>query len=232
MALIKLSTLVTQASGKIAGVVFSRNRYGPYVRANAVPVNPNTDRQSVARTRLSALAARWNEVLTQAQRDAWDLYAANVTVTNKLGDQVYITGFNHYIRSNTAILACGGTIVDAAPQLYSLPETDPTFAVALSEGTQLITVTFDDTMDVYDEDGGYLSVQMGLPKVNNVNFFNGPWRFADSVDGDSTTPPTTDATIAVPWPVTEDQKVWCQARIIRADGRVSNFFRDSASVGS
>lgn len=232
MALIKFGPAIAGISGKIGGVVFSHNRYGAYMRNLTTPVNPNTNRQSNARARVSLLASRWNEVLTTAQRTAWNDYASQVTVKNKVGDDVYTTGFNHYIRSNSAILACGGTIVDAAPVTLLLPETDPTFAIAGSEATQLLTITFDDTADMYDEDGAYLSIQLGLPKNTEVNYFGGPWRWAAAIEGDSVTPPSTGATIAVPFAIAEDQKLFCQARIIRADGRVSNFFRSSVICGA
>jgi hypothetical protein len=232
MALIKYGGGVTEMSGKMGGNVFSRNRYGAYVRKLTTPVNPASDRQVIARARVSSMADRWNNTLTEAQRVSWNVYAAAVSVLNRLGDSIYLTGFNHYIRSNCAILACGGTIVDDGPAILLLPGQDPAFAVTASAATQLVSVAFDDALDWLDEDGGYMSVQMGTPKLTSVNFFAGPWRFMDAIEGDSVTPPTTPTTMTAPWTITEDQKIWCQARIIRADGRISNFFRDSTPVAA
>jgi len=232
MGLVKFGGGVAQISGRVGGIVYAKSRFGHVARNFSTPVNPNSDRQGTARARLADLASAWNEVLTQAQRDGWDQFASNVPVLNRLGETVYLTGFNHYIRSNTAIRACGGVDVDASPSIYTLPEKDDAFAIAISEATQLISVTFDDERDYIDENGAYLSIQMGSPKQNSVKFFGGPWRFADSIDGDSVAPPTSPTTIAVPFPVLEGQKVWAQARIIRADGRVSNLFRTSCSVGA
>lgn len=222
------SQIFTGMSGKVGGLVLSHNRFGLYARAWATPVNPNTDRQVTARARLAQLADRWNTILTQLQRDAWDLYAASITVPNRLGDSVYLTGFNHYLRSNCAILACGGTIVDDGPALFLLPEEDPAFAITASEATQLISVAFDVAFPWLDEDGGFMLVAMGQPQLSTVKFFGGPYRVIGAIAGDDTVPPTTPKTFAAAWPIAEDQLIWAQARIVRADGRVSGFFRDVA----
>ncbi len=232
MALIKFASTVGQVSGKIGAVVYSHNRYGNYIRQLTIPTNPKTNRQNVARARLSDLAVRWNEILTSGQRDAWGVYASNVVVKNRLGDDVYLTGFNHFIRSNTAILSVGGSIVDDAPTLFNLPETDPFLHVTLSEADQKISVAWRSTSEWCSEAGGYLQINMGMPQLTNVKFFNGPWQYIGKVAGATPTPPTSPAEIDVSWPIAEGQLVWCQCRIIRADGRVSNFFRHWAVVGS
>ncbi|MCK5607161.1 hypothetical protein KAR91_35080 [Candidatus Pacearchaeota archaeon] len=151
---------------------------------------------------------------------------------NRLGETIQLTGFNHYTRSANAILAAGGTIVDAGPALLTLPGGDSAFAVAVDEAGQEISVTFDDTLDWLDENGGHMLVAMGTPQNASRNFFGGPYRIAGTIDGDSVTPPTTPSVLPVPYAVQEGQKVWCRARIIRADGRVSQFFRGTAVVSA
>ena len=69
------------------------------------------------------LAVYWSNTLTQVQRDGWEVYAAAITRQNKLGSQIKLTGFNHFMRSNTAYLQAGETVVAAAP----------TFPVALGQ---------------------------------------------------------------------------------------------------
>ena len=232
MALIKFGDMVSGASGSIEGTTYSRNRYGSYVRNRAMPVNPNTSRQQAVRAYLSQLAQRWKDTLTQAQRDAWDVYAANVSVKNALGDDIFLTGFNHYIRSNSVILQCGLTIVDDGPTTFSLPELDSTITVSGTADDQKVSIGFDDTMDWLDEDGGAMAVIIGLPQDSNINFFGGPYRFADSIDGDAVTPPTTPTELDSPYQIANGQKIWAECRIVRADGRVSNPFRASGSVAA
>jgi len=222
-ALVKYGGGIIQMSGSIAGNTHARNRYGNYMRAKTKPVNPNSDRQVNARQVIAYLAEFWGESpMTDTIREAWKTYADAITMQNKLGESIKLSGFNHFVRSNAAILACSGTVVTAGPTVLSLPATDPTIAVTGSEASQQLSIAFDDTFDWLDEDGGYLEIEMGQPQKESRNFFGGPFRFADSIDGDSVTPPTTPATITAPFTLTEGQKVWCRAKIIRADGRASN----------
>jgi len=225
MAQVKYGGGIIQMSGSIAGNTFARNRYGNYVRARTKPVNPNSSRQAQARSIIAQLAEQWGESpMTDAIRLAWRTYANAITMKNKLGESIKLSGFNHFCRSNAAILCCGGTLVTAGPTELSLPATDPTIAVTASVAAGKLAIAFDDALDWLDEDGAYLEIEMGEPKKDSINFFGGPWRFADAIEGDSVTAPTTPTDIDPPFTLIEGQKVWCRAKIIRADGRVSNAF--------
>ncbi|MBA7675775.1 hypothetical protein ES703_84012 [subsurface metagenome] len=219
------SLIIAEGRGSMGGVTFSRNRYGAYTRARVTPVNPNTGLQFAARLRFRVLASRWTFALTQAQRNAWDLYGENVSWLNKLGQTVKLTGYAHYQRSNGAILAAGGILVDDAPVVFSLPEADLTFAAAISEATQQISTTFDNTLDWAGEDEGHLLVHMALPRVGSRLYIGPPTRTAGAVDGDSVTPPTSPALIPTPYVVAAGQRTEVLARVIRADARVSTLFR-------
>jgi hypothetical protein len=232
MAKVKYGSNVNSISGTIDGNVYSRNRYGGYVRRWANPVNPNTSRQVAVRSVFRQLSELWSNTLTSTQRTAWDLYASSVSVLDRFGASIYLTGFNHYLRSNTAILQAGGARVDDGPTVFSLPETDATFAVSASEATNQFTVTFDDTLPWCDLDEAYLILSGGSPQLPSRTFFAGPWRYAGNVPGDSVAPPTTGATIAAPFVLTQGQAVWARARIVLPDGRLSNPFRSDAVVGA
>jgi len=232
MALIDYGDFVAGASGSIGGTTYSHNRYGAYARQRSVPVNPNTSRQSYVRNLMATLTQYWNNTLTSTQRSQWANYAANVSVLNRLGKAVYLTGLNHFVRSNIALLQAGFPQVDAGPVILTLPETDPTMSATMSEATQQLSIAFDDGLDWVDEDEAGLLIHVGKPVNQSINFFGSPFRFADAIEGDSGTPPTTPAAIASPWVVQEDQKVFVQARIVRADGRLSNFFRTDCVCAS
>jgi len=232
MALVKFGGGITQMAGSIAGNVFARNRYGNYVRARTKPTNPNTARQQVIRAALAQLTTRWSDTLTAAQRAAWDLYAANVAMLNRLGESTYLSGYNHYIRSNVPILRLGGTIVDAGPTTFELPAQDPTLAVTASEATQQLTVAFDDTMDFDNETGGYLMLAQGSPQNPQRNFFAGPYRIYAAVIGVTGSPVASPSVSVGGFAIAEGQHQWITARIIRADGRLSEPFRDDCFVGA
>lgn len=224
MALVKLGGGVVGISGSIAGNTFARNRFGSYIRARTKPINPQSARQTVARARIGFLAEEWSDVLTAAQRQAWETYAASIGWTNRLGEVVHLTGFNHFVRSNAMVLACGGTYIAAGPTIISLPNQDPTFSVALSAAGG-ITVTFDDTLDWCAEDGGYLAIDLGQPQLVSRNFFAGPYRFDAAVDGAVVPVTSPDGPTATStWTLLEGQKIWARAAIIRADGRATTKF--------
>lgn len=214
-----------QRSGKQGGIVWSHNKGGPYVRNRAVPTNPNTDRQVVVRNYVRGLAIGWANTLTQVQRDAWDLYAANVSWTNALGQTISLTGLNHYIRSNVPRLQCSLARIDAAPVVFNIAAAEQNLGATASEATQLVIISFDDTHEWCDENGGFQVFFMGRPVNGSIKFFGSPFRLLGCSEGDDTTPPTSPLTgIAVPnWPIAEGQRVWIRSRIGRADGRLSEF---------
>lgn len=232
MALVKYGGGIVQMSGSIAGNTFARNRFGNYVRSRTVPVNPNTSAQQNVRAALAFLTDRWSNTLTAVQRAAWNQYGSNVAMKNKLGETVYLTGFNHYIRSNSIRKAQVGLIIDAAPTVFELPAQDSTFAITASEATQVVSVVFDTGLDWIDEDDAWLYVFQGSSQNKQRNFFAGPWKFGDSEEGDSVTPPTSPLSVAAVFPFVEGQRIWCYGRIARADGRLSEPFTADAFVAA
>jgi len=224
--LVKYGGGVIGASGSIAGNVAARNRFGNYMRAKTKPINPRSSRQSAARSVMQRLAEYWRlTTMTQAERDAWETYAAAVNWQNALGEVVHLTGFQMFMRSNARRLACSATIVEAGPTTLSLPGADPTLAITGTASDQLLSVVFDNTLDWAGETGSYLAIYMGQPKCTTRNFFGGPWRFADVIAGVTGTPPTSPATMTAPFVLVEGQKIWTKASIVGLDGRCSDFFQ-------
>jgi len=232
MALVKFGGGVTQMSGSIGGTTFARNRSGNYARSRTKPVNPNTSGQQTARNAMADLTTRWSSTLTTAQRTAWNLYGSSVLMTNRLGENINLTGFNHYVRSNSIALQQGETLVDDGPTIFELPQADGTLAVAGSEASQELTITYDDTVPWANEDDGHLFVFQGTPQNGQRNFFNGPWRFLATEDGLLATPPTSPLVAPAVFVITESQRVWIYARIWRADGRLSQPFRADIAIGA
>lgn len=225
MALVKFGGGIIQMTGSIAGNTYARNRYGNYVRARTKPVNPNTDLQNTIRAALATLSTRWAQTLDADQRTAWNLYASSVAMKNRLGESIYLSGYNHYIRSNMILLQAGLALVDNGPTVWELPAHDPTFAIVADDSAQTISVTFNNALAWAIEDGGYMFVFQGSPQNPQRNFFNGPWRLMDFITGDDDPAPTSPDIMPVVFVVTELQHQWCYARIIRADGRLSEPFR-------
>lgn len=222
MALVLYGFGVAQMSGKLGGSVFARNPSGNYVRNHTIPVNPDTALQQRARAALALLTERWNEVLSVAQRTAWNLYGSSVAMLNRLGATIYLSGFNHYIRSNSFLAQYGLTLIDAGPTTFTLPDQDPTLAITLSEAVQQAMCAFDDTLAWASEDNAYLTCLFGKPQNADRNFFAGPWKGVRYLAGNLAVPLVSPLPLGSLFEITEGQKVWCQFRIYRADGRVSN----------
>jgi hypothetical protein len=212
-----------QRSGSIGGTVYSRNRYGAYVRARSVPVNPNSDRQVAVRNALRSLAIGWENILTPEERAKWDEYAANVVWKNKFGDSVKLTGASHYIRSNLPYFLAFGTTIAKAPDEFILAVAELKLHITAAESVQLVVVAFDDTADWCSEDGAYQVAYMGLPQNANIKYFGGPYRKMGVIAGSSTTPATSNVEMPAAFPIAEGQRVWVRTRIGRADGRLSEF---------
>lgn len=231
MALVKLGGGVTGLSGSIGGSTFARNRSGNYCRPRTKPVNPKSNLQEATRTIMKLLAAVWSSsVVSSVQRGAWGTYAAAVAVKNRLGESIYLTGFNHFLRSNSARIAAGLLEIDTAPTDLTLPAGDPVFSVTADAGGQQLTVTFDDTAAWCSETGGCLLVAMGQPQNASRNFFGGPWRIAEAILGNTGSPITSPQVIDAPFTLVAGQQIWCQARVIRADARISNQFRAASII--
>jgi len=232
MASILLGGIIADIRGKLGALVFSRNKGGAYIRNNTVPINPATPLQEVLRSIFTNLVIAWREVLTPAERDAWAVYGENVTVKNRVGEDITLTGFNHYMRSNTPRIQSGLTRVDAAPATFSLADQDATLAFTASEATQDMSVVFDDTKPWASEDDAALIVYAGIPVDPTVNFFKGPWRLSAAIPGNLAVPITSPQVLTEPYPVVELQRQTIYGRISRADGRLSEKFlvRDAVAA--
>jgi hypothetical protein len=230
MALIKLGGGIVGISGSMAGNTYSRNSAGSYLRSRTKPVNPNSVYQAAVRNYLSMLVERWNGVLTAEQRGAWETYAAAVNMQNRIGENIKISGFDHYLRVNIVRLQLEQTKCDDGPTTLTLVETDPTFAISASVATQQISCTWDTDLPWGDIPASIMGFWMGRPQVKTRNFFNGPWRKMGSVAGNGISPSLQTA----PFTLVLGQKIWVYARIATGptDSRLSRPFSSSCIVAA
>ncbi len=232
MALVRYGGGIVQMSGSIAGDTFARNRYGNYVRARTKPVNPNTALQQQVKGALAYITTMWSQTLTANQRAAWNLYAANVAMKNRLGEVINLTGFNHFIRSATFRKRYGGGGYLDGPVIFELPDKDPTFSITASEATQQITCAYDAGMAWNSEIGACLVMFVGVPQNAQRNFFAGPWQLSAWLPGDDVAPPASPVVIPAKWAIAAGQRIWVYARITRADARLSEVFRADCFCGA
>jgi hypothetical protein len=226
-SLMLVKGLLTQMSGSLGGITASHNRGGMYLRARTVPTDPGSLPQLAVRALVAQLAGLWGSTLTAAQRAAWDTYAANVSIVNRLGDTVFLTGFQHYVRSNVPRLQASEPRVDDGPTIFDLGDyTAPTLTIA--GGGSTLSVAFTVTDEWVGEDDAILGVWASREKASTINFFKGPYRFAGKIEGNAALPPTSPASITSPFPYTTGNRGFMQVRVSRADGRLSAFTRTFA----
>src|SRR3990172_7670510 len=114
MAKIMYGGPVANASGSIGGVVFSRNRFGPYIRRRATPVTSTSVYALNAKNLFSTASAAWR-ALTSPQRLAWETWGQTNPVTDSLGQKQVLTGQQAYVQINGRLLTDGAAQVSVPP---------------------------------------------------------------------------------------------------------------------
>lgn len=114
MALFKQGGLVSELSGKVGGVVFSRNRGGSVIRTFTVPANPKTAYQIEVRNALTSASVAWKS-LTDAQRAAWAAWAQENPVRNRVGESIRLQGNAAYVELNSRMVLLGNATLTAPP---------------------------------------------------------------------------------------------------------------------
>ena len=228
MALIEFGGGIKRMSGSIAGNIFDRGTDYNAVRGKTKPVDKNTANQQRIRSTFAYLSTRWAQTLSDVQRTAWGVYGSTVTIKNRLLEDIHVSGFHHYLRSNIIRLQSGLAPVDNGPVVMSIPASDPAFAIEVDEFSQEIYVTFNDALDWANENDGHMFVYQGRPMTHQTTFFRGTWRSCGDIEGSAAAAPAIPATQQNVFVATENQNQFAYARIGRADGRLSEqMFSDS-----
>lgn len=212
------SPIFSQASGSLAGKTFAHNKGGMYVRARGLVKNPNTPAQQVVRTALKSLTTAWVTTLTSSQQTQWATYAANVPLLNTLGDSRSIPALAMYVRCNSPRLVAVKARVDNGPAIFAVANlTTPVPTVNHTTG---LSTAYTNTDLWASAVGGYLFIFVSKPQNASINFFKGPFNFADSVAG-AGTPPTSPKVTTYPYTLAAGQKVFIRYIASNADGRLS-----------
>lgn len=215
------SPIFAQASGSIAGTVFSRNGGGMYVRSRSNPTNPNTDAQQAVRDAMRTLVVYWTETLTNLQRDSWNTYAFNTPTLNKLGEPTHKTGQQMFLRGNIPRVQSGLPIANTASGIFNIGDFTPIIGPVCGALLNSVSVAFEDTDEWANEDGAAMLIFQSRPQNPTRTFGKGPFQLLTIIEGDNTTPPTSPAVATSLFDLALGQKVFFQVRVTRADGRLS-----------
>jgi hypothetical protein len=151
---------------------------------------------------------------------------------NRLGESIYLTGFNHFLRSNVEAYRHNNGIVEAGPAVLSLPEKDVFFVCSGSVASQLISIAFTEGTDWALENAAYMYLYQGRPRSATRVFFAGPWKYLGQIGGDVAPGAQSPVTKAAVMTLVLGQVVTCYARIRRLDGRLSEPFTSTFTVGA
>jgi len=121
MALINLGSVATDIRGSVAGVTFSRNKGGSYVRQKISPVQPRTPAQTLVRANFAANSKLWSGTLTVSQRAAWSFFAQANPFTNVFGNSIIISGMAIMQKLNQVLAQIGVAPIVAPPPDLSVP---------------------------------------------------------------------------------------------------------------
>lgn len=217
--------LGAELSGSAGAITASHNKGGTYFRVRAIPTNPATPAQGVVRQAMGTLASLWQNALAPSQREAWETYAANVPLLNRLGESTNVTALNMYQRSNINRIQNGLARLDAAPVVFNLGDfTAPTIA-SLTSPTAL-SLNFTEADDWVTEDGAAMLLYGSRQQNESIEFFKGPYRqYVLQLLGDAGVPPTTPFAGVHPFTVGAGNKAFIKVSVTRADGRLSQVQR-------
>ncbi len=212
------SALLTEASGSLAGLTFSHNQAGMYIRARSVPINPKTPRQELVRSLFTLHATDW-PLLGDAARAAWDTYALNTPLVDSIGRTLIVTGRNMFARSYVFYGACGVDPPADAPANFGLAMlTKP--SLTWDEATQKVNIAFDNTDEWAGNSNGFLAYFVGRQVPLTRNYYAGPFTYLGKTNG-AATPPTSPVSVSLPVPVSFACRVFMRFRAADADRRLS-----------
>lgn len=129
MAKIKFGMMMTDASGKLGGQVFSKNRGGSYVRTKVTPTNPQTSAQSTIRGIFASISSRWSS-LTDAQRASFNGFVNAYARTDIFGDLRNPSGKSLFQRLNQNLENSGQAQIDVCSSPVEVPFANLTTASA------------------------------------------------------------------------------------------------------
>ena len=101
-------------SGHLGTFITFKTRYGQSRRPYVVPANPRTPAQLRVRSQFGRTSARWR-TLTEEQRTAWTVFAAEVDSRGRLGRTGSLTGLQLFVKINNNLAFLGLPAVSDPP---------------------------------------------------------------------------------------------------------------------
>lgn len=117
MAIIQYTGIVNQIRGKLNGSVFNKSKNSYTLQSKQMPRKGMTALQAHRRRQFGVVQRAWKTLSAAEKADA-ELAAANNPVFDRFGNEVILSGYNHWVKTN---------VIRVQNKLPILPdiETDP-----------------------------------------------------------------------------------------------------------
>lgn len=158
-------TIASDYSGKLGGVVASRNTYGSYFRRLVKPAQPSTPGQQAQRIAFASVSQRWR-TLQPGQQQLWINSAPQAVIVSKTGNPVIPTGQAYWMWCNVLRQRLGLDLVFTPPLTTELPAIH---GLGVSVNGATVTVAFDSD-DEWDAPGGGMLLSISPPIQPGVRF--------------------------------------------------------------
>jgi hypothetical protein len=227
------SPIFSNVSGSIGGATYAHNRGGMYVRNRTTPVNTMTPRRTAAKGDFADAVNAWSNTLDDAERESWRNYASNTPMTDQFGDVKVLSGQQMFIRSAMSAIATGASFTALAP-------ATPGLGVSVTGITEFeIAVGGAEFSIAGNLSGPHNGAGVAIIFIGNavspgVQYFRGPYQFAVTIAISDTDDTFADVALSYPplgvssFTPLEDQVVPVRARVLGANGRLSESFHTLA----
>jgi hypothetical protein len=186
--------IISEIRNKIAATVYTKNKAGASIRNRVTPINRRSTNQTLRRQQLASLSSGWRS-LTQAQRDGWNAAGASFPQTDNLGQTVYLTGEQLYVRCNANLLLIGEALITAAPSPASFDVLAFTSLTSTADDG-VISLAFTPTVPT----GFQLVVRASAPVSPGKSFMPGSaFKFIQSIAAAATSPQALTTAYANVW---------------------------------
>lgn len=211
---------VQDARGKLNGNVYSKNRFGSYVRTKVTPVNRNTSYQTAVRAAFSSNSTNWGQLLTQTERFEWNSFAALHPFNNVFGESKKLTGHQMYTGIQSRLSNIGGTPTTVPPSNLTTGELGGLTLVATVAAGGTLTVATNES----NVPGSAVIAVYATPVMpNGRNFVKSELRYIGKYASGA-----TPYNIKAAWqtkygtfPTVAGGKIFVMAQIVIADGWAS-----------
>lgn len=187
MAKIKFGAMMVDASGKLGGQVYSKNRGGAYIRTKATPLNPQTTAQMAIRGVFASISSSWSG-LTEAQRQSFNNLVSSYARTDIFGDLRNPSGKNLFQRLNQNLVISGQAKIIVCVQPSEVPFANLT-SVSLDSVNDTIEiatagVTTGSKIVVWATPPLSAGTSFVKNKLRQIGVFNGSNAFGVNVDAE------------------------------------------------